>query len=105
MTTRLLIALISAFWACVPAFSQTPTLIQHVSCPNSREFGSPQSSAPDYLCPLPEPSQAGNALLVGVMAYDAIFTLTDDKSNTWTLVNSLVDNNKVYVGLYLATNV
>jgi len=54
---------------------------------------------------LPEPSQAGNALLVGVMAYDAIFTLTDDKSNTWTLVNSLVDNNKVYVGLYLATNV
>src|SRR5271166_5147383 len=86
--------------------SDIPTLVQHVSCPNSRNTGNQQSSTPDYICPLPEPSQAGNALLVGVTSYSgASFTLSDDKANTWTLVDSITDSNNAYVGIYIATDV
>jgi hypothetical protein len=87
--------------------SGTPTLVQHVSCPNSRNTGNPRSSKPDYICSLPEPSQAGNALIVGVVsAYaGASFTLSDDKSNIWILVDSVIDNNGDYVAIYVATNV
>ncbi len=110
MMKRFLIILVLAFLWCLPALSQVPTFVQHVSCPNSRNTSNPQSSTPDYLCPLPEPSQAGNALLVGVMSTNgggipSIFTVSDDKSNAWTLVDSIVDSNNVYVGIYIATNV
>jgi len=110
MMKRFLIILVLAFLWCLPALSQVPTFVQHVSCPNSRNTSNPQSSTPDYLCPLPEPSQAGNALLVGVMSTNggeipSTFTVSDDKSNTWTLVDSIVDSNNVYVGIYIATNV
>jgi fibronectin type 3 domain-containing protein len=81
-------------------------LVQHVSCPNSRNTGNAQSSAPDYTCPLPEPSQAGNALMVGVTSSNAgTFTLSDDQSNSWALVDSVVDGNGAFVGIYVATNV
>jgi hypothetical protein len=94
------------FLCCFFGSAQTPTLVQHVSCPSSREYPNPQSSTPDYLCPLPEPSQAGNALLMGVVSSNnATFTVSDDKSNTWALVDSIVDNNNDYVGIYVATNV
>jgi fibronectin type 3 domain-containing protein len=81
-------------------------LVQHVSCPNSRNTGNPQSSAPAYTCPLAEPSQAGNALVIGVQsANNGSFTVTDDKSNNWALVDSVVDGNGAYVAVYVATNV
>jgi len=87
--------------------AQTPTVVQHVSCPNSRNTGGNQSSTPDYKCPLPEPSQGGNVLIVGVVSADAgaAFTVSDDKSNSWTLVDSVIDNNGAYVAVYVATNV
>jgi hypothetical protein len=86
-----------------PGVSQ---LVQHVSCPNSRNSGNAQSATPDYACPLPEPSQAGNALMVGVTSSNAgTFTVSDDKSNNWTLVDSVVDGNGAFVGIYVATNV
>src|ERR1700721_2636976 len=68
MMKQFLIILVWAFLWCLPVLSQVPTFVQHVSCPNSRNSGNSHSSTPDYLCPLPEPSQAGNALLVGVMS-------------------------------------
>jgi len=104
---RRFLFLCSILILCSLGLSQTPTLVQHVSCPNSRNSGNAQSSTPDYLCPLPEPSQTGNALLVGVMSYNsAAFTVSDDKANMWTLVDSVVDGNyNVYVGIYIATNV
>ena len=88
----------------------SPTLVQHVSCPNSSApsgGGSPQSSTPDYLCPLPEPSQSGNAILVGVTSYNggAPYTVSDDQSNAYTTVNSVVDSNSAFVAIYVATNV
>lgn len=103
---KLLFPLISIPLLCSVGWAQTPTLVQHVTCPNSRNTGNPQTSTPDYSCPLPEPSQGGNALLLGVMAYKgATFTVSDDKSNAWTLVDSVVDDNSDYIGIYVATNV
>jgi len=104
---RRLLCLIPILW-CSAGWAQIPTLVQHVSCPSSRNGGNgtTQSPTPDYLCPLPEPSQAGNALLVGIMAYNnATFTVSDDKSNTWAMVDSVVDSKNDFVGIYTATNV
>ncbi len=85
----------------------SPTLVQHVSCPNGRSTGNAQASTPDYICPLPEPSQAGNALILGVnVSNSGTFTVSDDKSNTWNLVDSVVDGNTgMYVAVYIALNV
>src|ERR1022692_3381563 len=59
------------------------TLVQHVSCPDSRNTGNAQSSSPVYTCPLPEPAQAGNTIVVGVKSYNTgSFSVSDDKSNT-----------------------
>lgn len=93
--------------------AQTPTLVQHVSCPNSGELGSgipsgPQSSAPVYQCPLPEPTQAGNAILLGLFSDNSgnpKWTVSDDKSNTWTLAGSTTDSNSNIVAVYYALNV
>jgi hypothetical protein len=86
--------------------AQTPTLVQHVSCPNSRNGGNQQSNTPDYKCPLPEPAQAGNAIIVGVVAVNTgAFTLSDDKSNSYTLATTVGDSNNGYVAIYVATNV
>ena len=88
------------------ASAQVPTLVQHVSCPNSRNGGNQQSNTPDYKCPLPEPSQAGNAIIVGVTAVSTgAFTLSDDKSNAYTLATSTTDGNGMYIAIYVATNI
>src|SRR5271169_2827023 len=86
--------------------ASTPTLVQHVSCPNSRNTGNQQSNTPVYTCPLPEPSQAGDAIIVGVVvANSGSFSMTDDQSNTWNLIDSVVDGNGAYVAIYLALDV
>jgi hypothetical protein len=102
--TRLLLLI---FLFPLLASAQVPTLVQHVTCPNSRNTGSQQSNTPDYKCPLPEPSQAGNAIIVGVVsANTGTFTLSDDKSNSYgSPVVSVIDNNGAYVAIYVATNV
>jgi len=92
------------------AAAQGPTLVQHGSCPNSRNFGNQQSNTPDYYCPLPEPSQAGNTLILAFQSTpgngDSTFTVSDDKSNTWTRVNSaLYSGNYAYVAVWVAQNV
>ena len=104
--------LISFFFACSLGWAQTPTLVQHVSCPNAGAMGSgnggPQSSTPDYLCPLPEPSQAGNTLLLGFFSDDTntpTWTISDDKSNTWNLAQSRTDNYGNIFSVYYALNV
>jgi hypothetical protein len=88
------------------ASAQTPTLVQHVSCPNGRNPGGAQTSTPDYICPLPEPSQAGNALLVGVTTSSgATLTVSDDKGNTWNQVDGGADGNGEVFSIYLALNI
>ena len=103
----LAIFLLSAFGA----EAQTPTLVQHVSCANSSVpsgGGGQISSTPVYYCPLPEPTQAGNAIIVGVTAYNggAPYTVTDDKSNSYgSALSSVVDSNSAYNAVFVATNV
>jgi len=92
-----------------PAFAaaQSPTLVQHVSCPNGRNVGGASSPTPDYICPLPEPSQAGNAILVGIISTaGATLTLSDDKGNTWNQIDSATDSGSgEIIAIYLAVNV
>jgi hypothetical protein len=89
------------------ASAQVPTLVQHVTCPDSRNTGNQQSSTPVYTCPLPEPTQAGNAIIVGVKAFNSgSFSVTDDKGNSYGAAKvSVVDNNSAFVAIYVATNV
>jgi hypothetical protein len=94
------------------ASAQTPTLVQHVSCPNAGPIGSgvggAQSATPDYVCPLPEPTQAGNVLLLGMFSDDTnspTWTVSDDKSNTWTMPSSAMDSSGNIFRVYYASNI
>jgi len=92
----------------LPTFveAQTPTLVQHASCPNSRNTGNPQSNTPDYKCPLPEPSQAGNSIIVGIVSSNGTFILSDDKGNSYSLVQSIGDSlGQSMTSIYYAQNV
>lgn len=93
-------------------WAQTPTLVQHVSCPNSGELGSgiggSMSSAPVYQCPLPEPAQAGNAIVLGLFSDNSgspRWTVSDDMSNSWSLAGSTTDSSGNIVAVYYALNV
>ena len=90
----------------------TPTLVQHVTCPNSGGIGGGSggytSPTPSYICPLAEATQAGNTLVLGFFSDnsgDPTWTVSDDKSNTWTLAQSTTDNNGNIIAVYYALNV
>ncbi len=92
--------------------SASPTLVQHVTCPNSGPIGGgiggDNNPTPSYNCPLPEPAQQGNALLLGFFSDDSgkpTWTVSDDKSNTWRLAQSTTDNNGNIIAVYYALNV
>lgn len=66
------------------AFAQTPTLVQHVSGSNTRTFvlGSPYC----YYQVLPNPTTAGNAVIVGFTFNGALQpTVSDDKSDSYAI--------------------
>jgi hypothetical protein len=107
--TRLLLLI---FLFPVFAWAQTPTLVQHVSCPNSGAIGSgvggAQSATPTYKCPLPEPTQAGNAIVLGLFSDNTgspTWTVSDDKSNTWMRATSTTDGSGNIIAVYYALNV
>jgi hypothetical protein len=100
------------FSLCALAGAQTPTLVQHVSCPNSGGAGSgiggAISGSPVYSCPLPEPTQAGNAIILGLISNNSgnpTWTVSDDKSNSWNLATSTTDSRGNIVAVYYALNV
>jgi hypothetical protein len=102
----------SSSFTVTTALPGEPTLIQHVSCPNSGATGSgvggAQSGTPIYLCPLPELTQAGNALVLGFFSDNTgspTWTVSDDKSNTWTLASSTTDSSGNIIAVYYALNV
>lgn len=66
------------------AVAQTPTLVQHVSGSNTRTFslGSPYC----YYQVLPNPTSAGNAVIVGFTFNGALRpTVSDDKGDSYTV--------------------
>jgi len=97
------------------AMAQPPTLVQHVSCPNSGALGSgvggSQSTTPTYKCPLPELTQAGNALILGFLSNNSgtpTWTVSDDApggSNTWNQAVSLTDGSGNIMRVYYALNI
>ena len=100
------------FSLCALAGAQTPTLVQHVSCPNSGGAGSgiggAISGSPVYSCPLPEPTQAGNAIILGLISNNSgnpTWTISDDESNSWNLATSATDSRGNIVAVYYALNV
>jgi len=105
---NILFALSLFLLAPLISLAQTPTLVQHVTCPNSAE-GTTQTLPANYYCSLPEPSQAGNTLLVGVWYSDlgccGAPTVTDDKSNIWTTATSAEDNANSNISMHYALNV
>jgi hypothetical protein len=75
---------ILALLCAASAFSQTPTLVQATSCPDSRGLASQQSSTPDYTCQLPELTLTGNAIFVGLIY---------DNTNTPTITATTIDGS------------
>jgi hypothetical protein len=93
--------LLALMFATLPVMGATPTLVQSKFCPNSGAAGAGGWFGPPwtYTCPLAEPVQAGNTLVVGY-AYDNTGTPTvsvsDDKSNVWVQdVTHLTSANNV----------
>jgi len=105
--------LLLAFFLPLVSAAQTPTLVQHVTCPNSGAFGSGfggtiNATNPDYYCPLPELAQAGNSILMGFFADNTgspTWTVSDDKSNTWNLASSATDSSGNIFRVYYASNI
>jgi hypothetical protein len=57
---------------------------------------------------LPEPAQAGNAIILGLFSDDSgspSWTVSDDKSNSWSLASSAKDGNGNIIAIYYALNV
>jgi len=69
------------------AFAQTPTLVQHVSGSNTRSFslGSPYC----YYQILPNPTTAGNSIIVGFTFNGTVQpTVSDDKGDNYTVAEN-----------------
>jgi len=101
----------------VVAGSTNPTLSYSTAAPlavpNGSSWTGPApctASAPCYRVPLESPAITAGSTLVMMFGYDStgsnqVFSVTDDKSNTWVLdVTSSASNNKT-VRMYRATNV
>jgi hypothetical protein len=111
---RLLIVGAFTLLCSIPLRAQVPTFVYSAACPNSAVLGSGAggsfSSTPDYRCPLPELSTAGDTIVL-FFAYDNggnnnVFTVTDNKNNTWVLaVTSATSPNGKQMRVYVASNV
>lgn len=94
----------------IPAWAQTPTLVQWHGCPQTLNTpgGSSASGPTSYNCALPNPSQAGNAIAVYWTGDDSSGTInvSDDQGNSYSLAASENDTtNDAFANIYLATNI
>lgn len=105
MTRRLLAAATFLLFIALPSPGQTPTLVQHVgpgAGTNLTVLGAAANdTVTDYIMRFPNPGGAGNAILVGVTHDDgsaATESVSDDQSNTYTLVKRTHDTTKGQFG-------
>ena len=80
------------------AAAATPTLVQHVSTGRENTGG----TNPSLKVTLPNPTLAGNALILGVEGNSslAIATPTDDKGNTWIAGPSISTGGQTVASFY-----
>jgi hypothetical protein len=99
------------FLAALPAFCQTPTVIQRATCTNTYVSSGHNSTggATSYSCPLPELAQGGNTAIFAFRGSDSgtISGVTDDKADSFTLAKTVDDSGKsqaswVYYGTLTA---
>jgi hypothetical protein len=77
------------------ALAATPTQVTHRGCPSGGSTG-----YGTYICPLTWPTVSGNWIIVEMQyAVNAsvVATVTDDKSDTWTVDKKFSDSNQTYV--------
>lgn len=94
----------------IPVWAQTPTLVQWHGCPQTLNTpgGSSASAPTSYNCALPNPSQAGNAIVVYWTGDDSPGTITasDDQGNSYSLAQSEHDTtNQAFANIYVALNI
>jgi hypothetical protein len=94
--------------------AQTPTLIYSTNAPLAIPSGSgwsaPGCSATCYHIPLDKTATTAGSTLVLFFGYDSlssnqVFSVTDDKSNTWTLDIASAQSNNKTMRVYRATNI
>jgi hypothetical protein len=88
---RRLLYLLPIFLCCSLGWAQTPTLVQTVWGANSLNYdvgGWPGSPAYYYAIGFPEPTQSGNLLVCSSFGSGSSYSISDDKSETWTKAGS-----------------
>ena len=83
MRRLFLVSILALLW-CAPSRAATPVQIQHRGCPS----GAQTNAYASYVCPLPNPTQAGNYIIcAGQYGVNASVTVSvsDDKSDTFTV--------------------
>jgi hypothetical protein len=90
------------FFLATSAHAATPTQVTHRGCPSG---GS--TTYATYICPLPMPTVSGNWIIAAIqysVNASVTATLTDDKSDTWTVDCTFSDSNQTYkIGHIAAT--
>jgi chitodextrinase len=92
----------AAITISTPSLSASPTLVQHASGSNTAN-----NFVTSYTISLPDGTQAGNCVVVGVTAESArTITVSDDRSNTYNLGNLTTDTrNSQVAAVFYALNV
>ena len=103
------------FFCATSAMGQTPSRVQVAFCPDSGATGSsPQSTTPDYRCPLPEPVQAGNAIVFSFFSDNGsaptftVTTLKNDYTNTgdtWSCPSSVTSAGTNITKICISVNI
>jgi hypothetical protein len=94
--------LFAVLFASCSADAATPTQVTHRGCPSGGA-----TAYTTYICPLPWPTVSGNWVIIAMQyAVNAsvVATVTDDKSDTWTVDKTFSDSNQTYkIGHIAAT--
>jgi len=95
-----------SFLLCVPSHAATPTYANNGAAGTNSASTTWGHTTP-YTLNLPNLTGAGNALIGGCQwgATTGTVTVTDDKTNTWALVQSGHVSGNSTVAIYMATNI
>ncbi|WP_353063327.1 hypothetical protein RBB77_18865 [Tunturibacter psychrotolerans] len=107
---RRLLYLLPILLCCSLGWAQTPTLVQTVWGPSSLNYntgGWPGNPAYYYAINFPEGTQPGNLLVCSAFGAGATYSISDDKSETWTKAGSqfpFTDNSGFVENIWYVAN-